>query len=498
MRDLTVGIDIGTTSVKAIVVSGNGEIIYKKSLSNNLFSPKPGFAEEDANVWWENTKKLLTNISLAIDKKRICGIGFSGMVPTLILVGAEGNPLYNSIQQNDARAVVEINEFKKEIDEDSYFHLTGNTINQQSIFPKYRWLSKHKGDIVKKTCFIMGSYNFCTYRLTDVPNLESNWALESGMWLLREKKWHEEVLKKSNINKSLLPHVFDSLEIVGKVIKNIEKETGFPSGIPVIAGSADHVASALAAGVQDEGDLLLKLGGAGDILFATDSIKIDKRLFIDYHSMKDRYLLNGCMASSGSIVKWFVNEFNLQGFDKLTEKAEKISPGSDGLLLLPYFIGEKTPIFDVNAKGVFFGLSLYHTKYHLFRAILEAVAYGFMHHLDVMKEMGLKVNNVYISNGGAKSVLWKKILVDVIGHSGIYIPNHPGSSLGVAFLAAQAVGISKNWDGLKNFLKNGTEILYLKDNHERYQKYFEFYKKLYLHNKPLFEELKLIEEKKEG
>jgi xylulokinase len=489
MRELALGIDIGTTAIKAVVVDRSGRIIFEEALPHELCSPKPGYAEEDPLVWWENTKKLLSSVAASVECRKLGAVGFSGMVPTLILLDRQGEPLYPSIQQNDARAVVEIAHYRRVIEEERYLLQTGNTVNQQLIFPKYRWLQTHHPGLIDRTSLLMGSYNYCTYKLTGTPTLERNWALESGMWLLREKRWLPEMLRKSRIEERLLPPVYASTQVVGASSREVERETGFPAGIPVIAGSADHVASALASGVQEEGDLLLKLGGAGDILFATRELRIDRRLFIDYHGMEDRYLLNGCMASSGSIVKWFSKEFGLPDLAELDRRAAELPAGSSGLILLPYFVGEKTPIFDLHARGVYFGLSLFHTRHHLFRAILEAVAFGFLHHLEVIQDMGFTVRNVYLSNGGAKSELWKRIVLDAVGSAGTYIPDHPGSCLGVAFMAAQGAGITRNWEALQRFLRQGVRIPFDPNNHLAYRRYFELYKKLYLSLKPLFKEL---------
>ncbi|GAI46243.1 unnamed protein product, partial [marine sediment metagenome] len=262
----------------------------------------------------------------------------------------KGNPLRNSIQQNDARAVEEIKYIKRIIDEDEYFSLTSNTINQQIVPPKYLWLKKHEPEKLKKARYIMGSYDFISFKLTGISHVELNWALESGLWMVREKKWYKKILDIAEIPDHLLPAVYKPIEIVGET-------TEILPGIPVIAGSADHIASALGMGAKEEGDLLLKIGGAGDILFVVNSLKMDKRLFLDYHDIPTKFILNGCMASSGSIVKWFRNNFtnNLE-FEKLTKLAEKSRVGAKGLVMLPYFLGEKTPIFDPIARGVILGL----------------------------------------------------------------------------------------------------------------------------------------------
>jgi xylulokinase len=325
-------------------------------------------------------------------------------------------------------------------------------------------------------------------------HVELNWALESGLWDIHKKTWDEQVLSIANISTTMLPPVKEPSEVVGYTTKEVEGETSFPAGIPVIAGSADHVASALSCGVREQGDLLLKMGGAGDILFSMGELKTDKRLFIDYHDIPGFYLLNGCMASSGSLVKWFMKELSSENYGELDRGASLLGPGSDGLIALPYFIGEKTPIFDVNARGVFFGLSLYHTKYHMFRAIMESVAFGFMHHIEVIRDMGFDVKRVFLSNGGSKSDQWKKIVLDAVGYPATYIQHHPGSSLGSAVLAADAVGMTKDLSALEKFLTHGITIDYSPEHHEKYVQYFELYKKLYIQLKPLFEQRAVLEQ----
>lgn len=495
MKDIAIGIDIGTTGVKAIATDTKGEIVFEESLSHDLLSPESGFAEEDAETWWANTKALLGKIAKSVDTDRIVGLGFSGMVPTLILVDEQGLPLRPSIQQNDARATTEISELKTKIDEDDYFRRSGNSVNQQVIFPKYEWLKHHEPQNIAKTRYIMGSYDYCTYRLTGVPTLERNWALESGMWRIYDEQWDSEILKLVDLPESQLPPVRASGTVVGTSSKEVESETGFPAGIPVISGVADHVASALATGVKSEGDLLLKLGGAGDVLYATDDLRLDPRLFVDYHPLPEKYLINGCMAASGSIVKWITNLMQDTDFDRLTTEAQKIGPGSGAgqLIMLPYFLGEKTPIFDTDARGVIFGLSLNHDRAALFRSVLEAVAFGFRHHVEVLAEMGYDVHHVYLSNGGARSPLWKQIVLDVVGSDGTYVPNHPGSCIGAAFVVLENLVPNHKWAALEAFLARGEVIRYSPEQHERYTHYYTLYRDLYECLKPLFPRLKMEE-----
>jgi len=489
MGDIAVGIDIGTTGVKAIAATVAGDVVFEGSRPHDLYSKQAGFAEEDAAVWWESTKLLLKEIASAVDCTRVVGVGFSGMVPTLILVDESGEPIRYSIQQNDARATREIAEFKELLDNDEYFRLTGNSVNQQVIFPKFKWLLEHEPEAVRRAKYVMGSYDYCAFRLTGVPALERNWALESGMWLIEEERWHEELLSQIPLSADLLPPVYGSGQIVGHTSEAVAKETGFPAGIPVVCGIADHVASALATGVRNEGDLLLKLGGAGDVLFATDSLRLDPRLFIDYHPLPDKYLINGCMAASGSIVKWITNLTQDTDFARLTAEAETLKPGDGQIIMLPYFLGEKTPIFDTDARGVIFGLSLNHDRASLFRAVLEAVAYGFRHHVEVLSELGYNVEHVYLSNGGARSPLWKQIVLDVVGSDGTYVPDHPGSCIGAAFMVLENLVPGHSWAALEAFLARGVRISYSPENHRRYSHYYNLYRDLYEQLKPLFPRL---------
>jgi xylulokinase len=309
------------------------------------------------------------------------------------------------------------------------------------------------------------------------------------MWLIEEEKWDEEILRIASIPPEKLPPVRRSGEVIGPITKEFAELTGIPAGTPVVVGIADHVASALATGVRNSGDLLLKLGGAGDILFASDTLRMDPRLFIDYHPLENRYLINGCMAASGSIVKWITNLFQDTDFDRLTKEASQLPPGSKDLILLPYFLGEKTPIFDTNARGVFFGLNFGHDRAALFRSVLEAVAYGFYHHVEILQEMKCNVEHVYLSNGGARSPLWKQIVLDVIGKDGTYVPNHPGSCIGAAFIVQKSIGPTQDWQALEHFLSRGESISFSPENHAAYAHRYKIYRELYDSVKHLFPKL---------
>lgn len=502
---LLIGIDIGTTSVKGILVDNEGNTLGDASRGHDLVSLYSGWAEEEPEVWWNGTLSVLKDLARLArrDGRRVTAIAVSGMVPALVLLDSEGRPVRRSIQQNDARAHEEIKFLKSSLDEREVFNLTGGGINQQTMPPKLLWLQKHEPEIFKSAKYILGSYDYITYKLSGKLTLEKNWALESGMFNVRTEQWIPHILHSAGITQDMLPPIKAPTEIVGPILEEIAEETGLREDILVVIGSGDHVASAFSAGVRDDGDVVIKFGGAGDILVCSNDLVCDERVFIDYHLIPGKYLPNGCMASSGSLVKWFVNSFFAKEKDRYEARGENfyayldkecsaLPAGSEGLVALPYFIGEKTPIMDPLARGVFFGLSTYHTAAHMYRAILEAVGYGFLHHVRVFEEMGLSPKRYFMSNGGARSTVWRQIVTDIIGEEVEYITDHPGSSLGAAFVAGMAVGAFKSWDDIARYIHDRTLMIPNKQNHEVYEGYFEIYLNLYEHLKKDFRDLQAI------
>lgn len=496
-----VGIDIGTTHTKGVLATEEGLLMAQASREATLHSPRPTWAEEDADEWWQNTVEILRELTAAArGRADIAAVGVSGMVPTLILLDADGRPLRRSIQQNDARAAREIGELEEEFGQEEFFRLTGGSINQQVLAPKLRWLARHERDVLARTSRICGSYDFIAALLTGELHAEHNWALESGLVDIEDNAWSERLVALAGISQELLPEIRPSHEVVGTVSNEASDLTGVPAGTPVISGVADHVASAFAATATDPGDLLVKFGGAGDILYSLDRLVTDSRLFIDHHVVPDNYYLNGCMATSGSLVKWFATNFchedaaaaeaaNENIYARLDRQAEHVPPGADGLVLLPYFLGEKTPLHDVYARGTIVGLGLHHGRGHVFRAILEAVAYGFRHHTDVLHERSLGVNRILASDGGAASDVWLQITADVLRQPVHRVEGHPGSSLGAAFVAGMATGVFTRWDEIGCFVTVAPPFEPDSRAADAYDGYYSLYRETYDRLKELYPRL---------
>jgi xylulokinase len=281
--------------------------------------------------------------------------------------------------------------------------------------------------------------------------------------------------------------------VIGAVSATAAAETGLRAGTPVVAGCADHVASAFVAGVVGEGDLLIKFGGAGDVLLATDRPRPDPRLFLDHHIVPGLWLTNGCMAASGSVLKWIARELapaesaaaaqvGESVYARLDRLATGIAPGAEGIVMLPYFLGEKTPIHDPAARGTIVGLGLHHRLAHVWRAALEAVVFGFRHHVEVFRDIGLPVTRVVASDGGSASPLWMQIAADALGMPVQLVAGHPGSSLGAAFVAGMGVGALPDWSAIGRFVRPGRVVhptaVYKPAYDRAYGIYIELYERL--------------------
>jgi len=486
------GIDVGTTATKIILIDLQGRVVASVEQPSTLLSQRAGWAEEDANQWWQNVCRGVPECiqQAGIPASAIEAIGVSGMVPTIVLLDKDDQVLRNSIQQNDARAVEEIEYLRSQTDAADILRRTGSAITQQTIGTKILWLRKHEPQVLQQAAHLMGSYEFITYRLTGEYYIERNWALESGYFDLYREDWDDEILSLSTIDRTLLAKIHWPSDVIGKVTPQAAKLTGLVSGTPVVAGSADHIASSFSSGLKNPGDLLVKLGGAGDIMISMDTILVDERLFLDYHDIPKKYIASGCMASSGSLIKWFRNQFfPHSGYEELDASAEAIPAGSDGLILLPYFLGEKTPIQDPQARGTLVGLTLTHTPAHIYRAILEGISYGFYHHMQVFAEHGLTPTHARCANGGARSALWKQVTADVLGIRLEQVADHPGSSLGAAFCAGMGVGAFTRWDEIERYIKISTITQPDMEKHVLYQNLFGLYREIYTSLKDVFPRL---------
>lgn len=451
MSRYTVGVDIGTTGTKTVLFDVDCGIVAAASRETALHSTGPGIAEADTGQWHRNVVESIREVVTTggADAGDIGAIATSGMVPAVVPLDGSGKPLRRGILQNDARAHLEVGRLSESMAGVDLVGLTGSALTQQSVAPTMVWLREHEPEVYARTAHWVGSYDWVLTALGAQVHVEQNWALESGLFTIAGAM-AEPVLAAADVDPVTLAPVFRPGTTVGELSRDAADLTGLRAGTALVVGGADHVLSAYAAGVNAPGDALVKLGGAGDILAASNTRVVDERLYLDAHPVPGQWLPNGCMATSGSLIRWFQTLIGGAELTALDDEAAGRAPAE--VMCLPYFLGEKSPIHDPDLRGVFAGLHLGHTRADMYRSVLEAIAFGFRHHMDVFAEIGLPLRRVMITNGGSKSTLWKQIHADVLGLEMLPVRGHPGASLGAATIAAIGIGALGDWSDVARFI----------------------------------------------
>ncbi len=486
------GLDIGTTSTIGILIRLPDATLGVASRPVELRSDKLGWAEEDPAQWWANVGAIVKELlsGAGVDASEIKAVGVTGMLPALVLLDQMGALLRPSIQQSDARCGREVEELKAEVDQAAFLAKTGNGVNQQLIATKMRWIERHEPEAFARVATVFGSYDYINWRLTGERAVEQNWALEAGFVDLATHEIDDGLVALAHVPRAAIPRKTASHEILGRVSSQGAQETGLAAGTPVIGGAADMIASALGAGVLEAGDVLLKFGGSVDVLTATDQAKPDARLYLDYHLRPGLYVPNGCMSTGGSALNWFVRNFaggqaaaaaraGLTLHQWLDRLAEARPPGAEGLVVLPYFLGEKTPVHDPAARAVFDGLTLSHDIGHVWRALLEGYAYAIAHHVETLNDIGHRTERFIVSDGGSASRVWMHIVADVLQRPLQRLEGHPGSCVGVAWTAAIGVGLASDWAGVSAFVTPGERISPRPEFAQVYGDGYRRYRRLY-------------------
>jgi xylulokinase len=450
----TLGIDLGSSAVKVVMLDTELGIVGEASQTNAIHGDHPGWAEADPGQWWRNVVECTRRVvaETRTPSAAVMAISVSGMVPAVVLVDEEQRPVRRAILQNDARGSNEVSALTTELADLDLLGLTGSALTQQSVAPTLLWVSQHEPDSWRRTATVMGSYDWLLVRLGATTHVERNWAIESGLFDL-EGLAIERVAQAAGFPLSMLPEIRDPGDPVGTLAPEAAAALDVRADIPLVVGGADHVLSAYAAGLRERGETLFKLGGAGDILVVAEGPILDPRLYLDRHPAPGLWLSNGCMATSGTLLRWFQREIGRDAtVEELDGEAAASSAGANGLVCLPYLLGEKSPLHDPDLRGAFLGLHLGTTRGDLFRACLESVAFAFRHHLDVYAELGFTPTAVRVTNGGSRSRLWKQIVADVCGVTLQPLSGHPGASLGAAVVAALGVGILDGWSDMGRFV----------------------------------------------
>jgi xylulokinase len=435
------GIDISTTGSKAIIIDERGEISAVASSPHTLQSPRPLWSEQDPGQWWDaagaSIRAALGQAGLAGEE--VAAVGLTGQMHGLVLLDEVGEVLRPAILWNDQRTQAQCDEIHARVGKEKFIQITGNVALTGFTAPKILWVQENEPEVYARIAHVLLPKDYVRYKLTGSMAMDKADGAGTVLMDLKTRFWSPEILSALDIPANWMPKLYEGPQITGTVTSEAADRTGLPGGIPVVAGGGDQAAQAVGVGAIREGIVALTLGTSGVVFATTNSpfIEPEGRLHAFCHSVPDRWHLMGVMLSAAGSLRWYRDTFAPAiDYDQLLKPAAEIAPGADGLLFLPYLTGERTPYPDPLARGAFVGLTVRHTLPHLTRAVLEGVAFGLRDSFELMKNAGLaSIDQVRISGGGAKSLLWQQILADVFDSELATVNTTEGAAYGAALLA---------------------------------------------------------------
>ena len=493
------GIDIGTSGSSGAIVDSDLNVLATAEVTHETSYPQPGWAEHDAeDIWWRDFKRLSQELldRVDIDASEIAGVGVSALHTNMLPLDADGSPLRPAILYGvDTRTQEEIEILNDRIGDDRILDVCGNRLTFQSVGPKVLWYKRNEPERFERTETILDATGYVVYKLTDNYTIDhANASFFHPLYDLSDLAWHDEMFEAAGLSMDLLPEPQWASDIAGEVTPAAAEVTGLAEGTPVVVGTGDSIASLVGVAAVEDRDAIFMYGTTGVIYTTLESAVTTPELWSFPHCLEDKYVLGGGMATAGAVVRWFKDEFGYEErqraadsggdpYELLNEKAAAVTPGADGLVMLPYFSGERTPMNDDAARGMFSGLTLSHTKGHIYRAVLEGVGYGFRHHLEAMADAGVSLETVTAIGGGAQSPLWRQIVSDITGVTQEYVTNPVGSPLGDAYLAGLGTGVFDDLDTIREHTSVTERTTPDAERTATYDDYYSVYRDLYPQNR---------------
>ncbi len=440
------GIDISTTGAKALLIDEHGAVICSATTPLELYTPRPLWSEQNPADWWEGAKRSIRHVLAQPDVNpgEISAIGLTGQMHGLVLLDSQGEILRPAMLWNDQRTGEQCDEIRRRIGKEQLIQTTGNDALTGFTAPKILWVQQEEPHVWKDARHILLPKGYIRYKLTGEMAMDRAGGSGTLLFDLKSRTWSNEVLNALDIPGEMVPDTFEGPQITGQVSAEASHETGLPIGIPVVGGGGDQAAQAVGVGAVEPGIIALTLGTSG-VVFATTErplIEPEGRLHAFCHAVPDHWHFMGVMLSAAGSLQWYRDTLAADTpFDELVLEAGDVSPGSDGLIFLPYLSGERTPYPDPLARGAWIGLTVRHERAHLTRSVLEGVAFGIKDSFRLIQQAGLgSIKQVRISGGGAKSPLWRQIMADVLGVSLATVNTTEGAAFGAAILAGVGVG----------------------------------------------------------
>lgn len=509
------GVDLGTSGTKTVLFDETGKVIASKTVEYPLLQPKNGWAEQDPKFWYDATIESVKAVLLQskVNSDDVVALSIAGQMHGLVMLDKDGNVLRNAILWCDSRTQKQCDEITSLVGKQRLIEINANPALTGFTAPKILWVRENEPELYKKCTTILLPKDYVRYMLTGVKAMEISDASGTNLLDITNRVWSDEILEKLNIDKNLMPPIIESSTVAGHITKEIAELTGLKEGTIVAGGAGDNAAAALGTGVCKEGDAFVTLGTSGVIFAHTNKPSIDPlgRVHTFCAAVKNSWTAMSCTLAAGLSLRWMRDElYTLEKdieakkgndvYNLMTANADTVPVGSDGLIYLPYLMGERSPVLDPNARGVFFGLTARHTKSHMTRAVLEGITLSQRHNLEVLHAMDIDPKTLTACGGGAQSPFWRQLLADVLKCSIVTTTSKEGPALGAAILAGVAAGIfSSVEEGCEKLVKRSDKRSDTNsDAASKYDEIYKLYSFLYPTMRPAFAKLDTLRQKLDG
>ncbi|WP_010094935.1 xylulokinase [Ornithinibacillus scapharcae] len=490
-----IGIDLGTSAVKVLLVNQNGEVEREVSKSYPLIQARSGYSEQDPEDWVEQTVAGLTDLltDFSGDPVEIEGISFSGQMHGLVLLNENNQVIRNAILWNDTRTSAECQEVYDVVGKERLLNITKNPALEGFTLPKLLWVRKHEPDLFRMARKFVLPKDYVRYRLTGQLHMDYSDAAGTLLLNVSEKKWSHEICELLGLDIKLCPQLVESHEEVGTLIEDIAKSTGLTSKTRVFAGGADNACGAIGAGILEEGKTLCSIGTSGVVLTyeATGDKDFQGRVHYFNHGASDAFYTMGVTLAAGYSLTWFKDTFAKQeSFEELLAAIDDVPIGASGLLYTPYIVGERTPYADATIRGSFIGVDSSHERKHFVRAVLEGITFSLHESITIFKNSGKKIDTIVSIGGGAKNDEWLQMQADIFNASIVRLQSEQGPGMGAAILAAYGC---RWFNSLKEcaeqFIIEDRTFTPIPENVAKYKELFSIYQEVYGKTKELNQQL---------
>ncbi len=504
------GIDIGTSGTKALLIEPSGKVIASSTRNYPLYTPKPLWAEQYPSDWWDACVGSIRDVleSAGIPGSEIAAMGLSGQMHGAVFLDADNKVLRPSILWCDQRTGAECDWITNTVGIEKVIELTSNPVLTGFTAGKIIWLRNNEPDIYAKVRKVLLPKDYIRYRLTGAFATEVSDASGTSLFNVTKRTWAWEMLEAIDIPKEWMPDVYESYEVSGKISAEAAALTGLSEGTPVVGGGGDQAAGAVGNGIVEPGIISSTIGTSGVIFAYSDTPVVDSQLRAHTfcHAVPGKWHVMGVVLSAGGSLRWYRDTFanseaavaDAMGRDsyEIIENVASAAPaGCEGLIFLPYLTGERTPYPNPLARGVFFGITLRHNRSHFARAVFEGVGYAMNDSFTTLKEMGVPISQVRASGGGAKSTLWRQIQADITGFEHVTINVDEGPAFGVALLAGVGVGIYPSVEeACRSTIKVTSSVCPTTEGMAVYAGYYPVYRSLYQSLKDEFDKVAALSE----